>query len=89
MLTFVIAACWCWRGKSRLRFVVIIKALAASIVGTNRTTSFGLTACSGHPRGGAWKSDGRITIRLNIFKKHSGKDTEVGKKIINSTSTYS
>lgn len=75
VLTFVIATCRCWRGKSRLGFVVIVKALAATIVGTNRTTSFGLTACSGHPRGGAWKPGERIIPPLNIFKKHSESAT--------------
>lgn len=68
-LTFFIATCWCWGENSRLRLVVIVKALAASIVGTNRTTSLGLTACSGHPRGRAWKPDERITIRLDIQRR--------------------
>lgn len=65
LLTFVSAACWGWREKARFGFVVVVKALAAPVVGTDGPTSFGLAACSGHPHGGTWKSGGRI---YSVFK---------------------
>lgn len=88
MLTFVIVACWGWREEPRLGFVVVVEALTTAVVGTDGTTSFGLAARSGHPRGGTWKSGGRIySILKHRSKKHSG-----GRKLwdtmhrINSTS---
>lgn len=76
MLTFVIGACWGWREEPRLGFVVVVEALAAAVVGTDGTTSFGLAARSGHPRGGTWKSAGRIYSML----KHGSKSTLGGQE---------
>lgn len=75
-------AAWRWRwglGGDWLGLVIVVKALAASVVsGGWPSACFGLTARSGYPRGRTWKSKMQKAIEYRLQSQESSRISEEG-----------